>query len=452
MLGTGAIMLPALAQQNGTSVVFKDLKNKGLQIESPENLPVRLINRNAPDGVKKTSANNPFWYSYVDVLYKSGTSKGYYNVVYQDSNLTYVGTTGTNNVWMHGMGMSFDPTDSAYYYDSHAGAIQDYDWANSNWIVTNNNSYSVDSMAFPMKYYRTQNVDDSLIIYVAKVNAGTGATNPTGLLARTFTNPPNENFVTAYYDSSNNDLSQEIPASAYVRMAVLLDAAYAADTSVTSGFNNYTTNGFALPSPVTLAAGQKVLAYVHFKSGQTYPLGTPITSANYIRLYSYDIAGAGAAPIQNKNSYQTSLLATGQIKYEQPQDTSYFDFAINGHSVLLPGVAYASDGNTTPFAFRVTCASCPPLAINDTPSPINDLKVYPNPASDQVGVSFNLNESANVTVTISNTVGQVLRSKNMGKVASGKVVFSTSDLAGGVYFYTVEANGHRTSGRFVVAH
>ena len=85
-------------------------------------------------------------------------------------------------------------------------------------------------------------------------------------------------------------------------------------------------------------------------------------------------------------------------------------------------------------------------------SNIQGVEAYPNPTTADITINFNLKEAANTTVSISNTVGQVIASQKMGKVAGGNAVFSTTSLANGVYFYTVEANGQRTTNRFVVAH
>ena len=441
----GIVLAPAFAQQNNDVLIFKD------NLDHHNKLGERdysnfVSKKKASATANKTTANSPFWYSYVDALYQSGVSKGYYNVVYQDSNLTYQGTTGLNNVFQYGMGILFDPMDSAFYYSSSAGQIQDYDWINQTWIVNSGDSYVIDSMQFNVKYYRTQNVTDSLIIYIAKVAA---SGNPTGYYTGQFSGPPVRKFISAWYDSSNNEFSSQIAPTSYVRIAKALDAAAFEDTTLTGGYLNMTALGMPLPAPMTFTAGQKALVYVHFKSGQAYPLGTPVTSANYIRMYSYDIPGQDLMLIQNKNSYMTSMYATRQIKYTSPNWNDFTDNA--GHSMLIPGVGYTS-GNMTDFAFRVTCANCFPLSVKDASNLIGSINAYPNPANTEITIPFTLKEATATNVTISNTVGQVMGSQSFGKVTSGKAVFSTANLASGVYFYTVEANGARSTGRFVVSH
>ncbi len=86
---------------------------------------------------------------------------------------------------------------------------------------------------------------------------------------------------------------------------------------------------------------------------------------------------------------------------------------------------------------------------------IDEIKAYPNPANTELNVPFTLKVKAEAVVTISNMLGQVVATQNMGLVNAGqevKAVFNTANLTSGIYMYTVEANGQRKSERFSVAH
>jgi len=104
---------------------------------------------------------------------------------------------------------------------------------------------------------------------------------------------------------------------------------------------------------------------------------------------------------------------------------------------------------------RIYCPSCPSfIFINDVKNSILG-NPFPNPANTEINITFTVIEAANVNVTISNTIGQVLMSQAVNKVSANehkKVSFNTSSLASGVYFYTVEVNGQRNTSRFVVSH
>jgi hypothetical protein len=226
-----------------------------------------------------------------------------------------------------------------------------------------------------------------------------------------------------------------------------MDATMQADTTA-AGYLAKFLNGIALPTPMNVAPGEIVVAWVSFKSGVNYPLGTIETSANTIRMYTADVSGVGNAPKQTVGSYEAGLLAVDNNKYE-PIDSAIIGY--QGHNLVVPSVAYLADGFTHRFAFHVDCPTCPVLNVADINTDIV-VSAYPNPAADEVRVPFTLKTAADVNVTLSNVMGQVVKSQNMGSTAKAEAVFSTSNLPNGVYIYTVEANGQRQTGRVVVSH
>jgi hypothetical protein len=440
LVASGLAMLPAMAQQSTNSVVKL---NHPVKLGEPSTAGPLRVNT-AGLGANKTTTNMPEWFSYVDILYVTSVSKGYYNVVYQDSNLVYQGSAGLDNVWNYGMGVSFDPTDSTFFASSVSAGLPDPAYQPS-FVVRDTNQYWIDSFAFPMKYYRTQAAAlDTLVIQFAKVNTKYSSLNPTGLYSLQFTSS-GEKFATVAYDSITNRFSSIVPTSAVTTIKVPLNAAFAADTTA-NGYSRIAATGLSL-NHYAVAPNEKVISWVTFKSGLNYPLGTNVTNANYIRLYSYDLPGAGAAPIQNQNSRYTGLVATTEIKYEYNGDFTY-----QGRSVLIPSIAYTADGFMMDMAFKVDCPDCWLVGVKDVNNVFGQVKTYPNPANDKISIAFSMKDAATSTVSITNTVGQVLKTKSLVKSSSSMATFSTSDLANGVYFYTIESNGNHTSGRFVVAH
>jgi len=109
------------------------------------------------------------------------------------------------------------------------------------------------------------------------------------------------------------------------------------------------------------------------------------------------------------------------------------------------------------MSFHISCANCnltnPPGSGGPSSvanvNAINSVKVYPNPANDQVVISFTSAPSAGTTVSLVNMLGQVVNSQN---VTNANVTFNVSNLCNGVYFYSIQSNGSRTTGRVVVAH
>ena len=103
--------------------------------------------------------------------------------------------------------------------------------------------------------------------------------------------------------------------------------------------------------------------------------------------------------------------------------------------------------------FHLTCTTCGVVnAVETITKNITSIQAYPNPANESVVVNFALNNSTTATVELSNTLGQVVATQVANNSANGSVTFNTAKLSAGVYFYTVIANGERSTGRVVVAH
>jgi hypothetical protein len=252
-------------------------------------------------------------------------------------------------------------------------------------------------------------------------------------------------FGDALYDNVNNKLSDSISASNKVTITIPLDAAFFADSTA----NGDHPINVALPTPLNVPAGAKVVAYVHFKSAHTYPLNMSVDSVNHIRLFTYEINGQDTYPVQYGKDYNSFLYASKQAKYGTPSGSDFFTY--QGHKLLIPAFAYTDPtGFGMPdMSFYLKCADCELTSVNDAVTSITGVVAYPNPANSSVNIRFTVKDNANATVKLMNTVGQVLKSMN---VNDGQATFSTADIATGVYFYTVEANGQKITNRVVVSH
>ena len=82
----------------------------------------------------------------------------------------------------------------------------------------------------------------------------------------------------------------------------------------------------------------------------------------------------------------------------------------------------------------------------------NEVTAYPNPANNKVTISYRLTSTADVTVSLTDMLGQIVNEQRINSVSGGKVVINTAGLSQGVYFYTITANGQRNTGRVVVVH
>ena len=98
-------------------------------------------------------------------------------------------------------------------------------------------------------------------------------------------------------------------------------------------------------------------------------------------------------------------------------------------------------------AMEIVCA--PP--IDKEENAITELTIYPNPATDQISISFPNSELSN-SLSIYNSIGiEVMRFDKNELLGQSTVSFSTEFFSSGVYCCTLNSGTNKTSRRFVVA-
>lgn len=96
------------------------------------------------------------------------------------------------------------------------------------------------------------------------------------------------------------------------------------------------------------------------------------------------------------------------------------------------------------------------VGINDPEKPviksISELSIYPNPASDLTTVTFNLNQSNIVNLSIYSLSGQIVKTLNAGMMSSGlhDVTFDCSGLKSGAYIMKVDAGSETLTTKMIV--
>ncbi|HXS35789.1 MAG TPA: T9SS type A sorting domain-containing protein, partial [Flavipsychrobacter sp.] len=212
---------------------------------------------------------------------------------------------------------------------------------------------------------------------------------------------------------------------------------------------------FAVPGGgAHIPAGMRYAVSFTFKSGDTWKANVDsIEEFNrFMPVWGYEY---------NPPSWMTYWYGNREGPTFPPADTTWHD--ANGSSIMdsrnvglqtfyfatIADQAFQNSLNPSDGRFpeqylwvlsHITCPTCYSIAQIDAgalgvPNVANNVKVnaYPNPANDIVYIPFTLGSAANVTITLANAVGQVVRTQNMGSTATGKAVFNTSDLPGGVY-------------------
>lgn len=217
------------------------------------------------------------------------------------------------------------------------------------------------------------------------------------------------------------------------------------DTILANGNITLRNRVFAVPGGgLTIPAGQRFAITATFKSGDTWT-----KNVDSVTMYHRFMPVAGFA---------TGNAAMPYYYYDYT-DRSMASLMFASDSSQYSPAVFVETWNTLQFSYEflsmgghVVCPGCTQVSVPNKTSFVKSVNAVPNPATSQVNIKFNMFNAADVKVTVTNTMGQVVAAQNIANVSEGTATFSTANLANGVYVYTLEANGQREAGRFVVAH
>ena len=363
LLVAGLAGMSAFAQNNIMTTLPVTLPGGVHQVVNP---PIVQLHNNDGAALRTTSSvNHSDWFDYWNQN-ASTTSTLYSYYTYPDSNLVDNTSTPAYNIYTHGMGMSFDPTDSHYFDSAVTSPITDP-------RIGDTTGYTIDSFRFPYEYARFDTVRgvDSLIVEFFVTTSSTTIDSGDYTLifssSSTFsgiTPDLTPRFATAKYTPIDASLGQSECWDSILapkqRYAFPLTIAGSGTGIV------YTTESFGLTTPLAVPPGGKVISYIHFKSAHGFTLGTDISAANYLVLFAGTTASTSTTwPEQSPHdastgytgSYQTGLIATNQNRY-----SNYSTYTYAGHNILIPGVAFSIPQlAVTQQAWHVNWTSFPPI-------------------------------------------------------------------------------------------
>jgi hypothetical protein len=142
------------------------------------------------------------------------------------------------------------------------------------------------------------------------------------------------------------------------------------------------------------------------------------------------------------------IVFTDNNKFTLPICTQWFaDAALDATFKYIPDFSYVQGDFTIP----VVADPCP-IGMGEKSNALATVNVYPNPIKDIAKVSLTLSQNANVTVSVTNLVGQQVMSLNKGSMSAGAQQFSIDarNLTSGVYFITVLVNGQKFTQKMIV--
>ncbi len=512
LLLTGiALTLGANAQSGGKSIVFDAasqnsmLVNKQHAVLSDKVAYVPSVSPSFYNKGARTTSVQGRWYQYYELADLNGgnfiTNQWYtWAGLWWDSTVTYRYKEGPSASEWGGVCQIFDPIRFNGYND--VNAVSNLTSAplvtGSDIVIRNNNVYTVDTIrvraAYIHRVARPSSVRDTLILCVAPITNDwyyDSATNSDWIFT-------NSNIAAAnrvlfqqpkYADSMHRAVFPDNTAAGAVQT---LDTFILDPTDVTiahvpdfsSGNEADTNQYYMLPvghgAGNTIPAGQMFAVSISFKSGdvESAPNADSVSNFNnFCPLWGFQ--GTGVSPTNSD-----WMLYMHGISPDDFNGSSYLDTRgrPSSNTTTYPLVDHSGrparwlsslavqDKNAAltgagPGGFfdqylwldaHVSCNGC--KTINDvagvTGPTQKDIHVnaYPNPANNKAVVSFSLNHASDVTIDLTNVMGQLVATQHFNNTVNAKAEFNVSNMAPGIYFYTVSANGEYFTGRISVAH
>lgn len=508
LIFTFSLSVGAFAQSNGDKSIVFNTKDVHVPVRDYQLIstskhivvaPLHPIN-NA--GARTTAAGGR-WYSYYDLIdanlgwaftNTSVTPNRSIAPLWWDSSVTYRYSNGVfANEWA-AVGQIIDPIRYSEYIDTER---TDYTTADtfakgSDFTITNSDSYTVDSIKIEAAYVLERHgIVDTLILTVAPQQHDFYYEKANGDNSTWFYHNPNiPNPDTIRYYSPQPLYADSIKRGVWPDNSVagavqtvdtfIINAdsiGFSLDTTTTPGSKFYKLATYSFPvKHNTIPAGQHFAISLAFKSGDPSHHVTDVTDSinkfnRFCALYGFE----GTSPTW--------------MTYWQAAVPSYYDFngscyldgrgRPSGNTTTYPLVNHtnsparwlsqftiqnynSTDGTGSPSQYlkmdaHVTCASCgktvrQALDVKSVTPRETKVFTYPNPATENVTISYSLGTTGNVTVSLTNAIGQTVATQNMGNAKDGKALFNVSSLPNGIYIYTIAVGNTRYSDRITVAH
>jgi hypothetical protein len=118
---------------------------------------------------------------------------------------------------------------------------------------------------------------------------------------------------------------------------------------------------------------------------------------------------------------------------------------INGNTLNINNVITPTIMNANHTLFGLT-------NVPVTSDIVSSLAIYPNPFNNQANINFSLTKDENVTVTVSNLLGQNVMTLNNGLMSAGEhnIMINGNNLTSGMYFVTLKAGDYSITSKVLL--
>lgn len=359
------------------------------------------------------------------------------------------GTTGPGE-----MNWNYLNTDSALYGDfggtqsaiwiHHLGDILDVNspYYNTIYGVTwdNTTAYTVDSIGMIYAYTRTQPELDTLIF--------------TFFHNQTAANMPTYYFTGMSADYGSDTLYFKAIKYTYATNAVNATGKVTYKYALSDLDSTQGDYGFwALPTAFSVPAGKKMGCAVTFKPGFAYNLGDVADNKNAFFFASWEENGANTFPLYTYCPNSASTACDWNSSHAVTTDIRYNQNANGWNGLFVPAYAYTNAWGYEHHAiyYSVNAVTTGTNEVSNVPFAVQ--QSMPNPTNGKTLISYTLNKTANsVKVQVVDFSGRTVISQFENNMKPGDYTISldASNLAKGVYLYSIDVDGYRVTKKMIV--
>jgi hypothetical protein len=149
------------------------------------------------------------------------------------------------------------------------------------------------------------------------------------------------------------------------------------------------------------------------------------------------------------STYNATLTGTINASWNQA-NLQYSVLLIGNDGTILNSAASATPTLNEILKDTVNA----PDAVTNIPAGINNMELYPNPAANNVNISFDMKQAATMTLNIVDVTGKVVYTADRKLIVGNNTIeIPVNTLSNGNYFFTAHAqNGGAATIKFVVMH
>jgi PKD repeat protein len=171
------------------------------------------------------------------------------------------------------------------------------------------------------------------------------------------------------------------------------------------------------------------------------------TDDEWLRFYvSKDCGETWILRKQWHGNALSAVTATGA--YTPPDETAWYSAEVtNINSVYYVAnfrykFEFENDGGNNMYIDDINLHPASMTEIAEE-TPISGLSIYPNPVNDMMEIRLDILESADYSITLINTIGELVSVVYQGELVAGtnQLSYSAATLAKGIYFLRIESNG-----------